>query len=291
MAGVNKEIWVAQLMEPFYAESSFLDYAQDMTQFVEYNTINLADAGIDPAVLINNNVWPIPTTQRTDTPIAIPLDTLDTENTLVRNVEEMETAYDKMESVLKGHRRALRASSLKRAAHAYAPNGNTTLTPILEATGAIRADTGRKILLIEDVIKLQRAFDMIEAEGKRVMVLHPYHVEDLLTQDSKAFKEFATLPNGAVRNIYGFTMMKYPHTAVFNGTNVKKSFGSAAVVASDRYSSLAFLEGEVMKADGSVEMFDRLRDPDQRGDIVGFQKRFKALPTRSKFIGSLVSGT
>lgn len=278
-------------MEPFYAESSFMDYAQDMTQFVEYNTINLADAGIDPGVIFNNSVWPIPIAQRTDTPLALALGTFDTQNTLVRNVEEMETAYDKMESVLRGHRRALRNQSLQRGAWAYSPQANSPLTPIVAATGAVRADTARRKLTIEDLIAAQAAMDMLDAEGRRVMVLHPYHVQDLLAQDASAFKEFASMQQGQMKDLYGFTMTKYRSTAVYDGANVKKAFGAAAVPASDRYSSFFFLEGEVMKADGSVTMFDRLRDPEQRGDIVGFQKRFIALQVRSKYVGALVSGT
>ena len=289
MAGINKEIWIAQLMEPFYAEASFLDYAQDMTQFVEFNTINLADAGIDPAVLVNNAVWPIPVTQRTDTPIAIPLDTLDTVNSLVRNIEEMESAYDKMESILGAHRRALRSASLQRAAFAYSPTGNTANTPVLVASGAVRADTGRKKLVINDLIAAQAALDMIDAGPDRVLVLHPYHVQDLLEQDATAFKDFASRPSGQIVNLYGFKLDKYRSTAVYDGAGAKKAFGAAAVPATDQYSSFFFMRNEVMKADGSVKMFDRLNDPEQRGDTVGFQKRFKALSIRNKYFGAIRS--
>ena len=44
-----------------------------------------------------------------------------------------------------------------------------------------------------------------------------------------------------------------------------------------------------MKADGEVYMYIREDDPEERGTIVGFDKRFIALPVRGKGIGSIIS--
>ena len=43
-----------------------------------------------------------------------------------------------------------------------------------------------------------------------------------------------------------------------------------------------------MKADGEVFMYARENDPEERGTIVGFDKRFIALPIRNKGIGANV---
>ena len=48
MATLEKEIWVNQLMENFYPDSSFLKYARDFSALVDYNAINMAEAGADP---------------------------------------------------------------------------------------------------------------------------------------------------------------------------------------------------------------------------------------------------
>ena len=58
----------------------------------EYNTLNLAEAGVLPTVYINNNTFPLTLAQRADTPIAISLDTLSTQPTIVRRVEQMESS-------------------------------------------------------------------------------------------------------------------------------------------------------------------------------------------------------
>ena len=44
-----------------------------------------------------------------------------------------------------------------------------------------------------------------------------------------------------------------------------------------------------MKADGEIHLYSRYDDPEQRGTIVGFDKRFIATPLRNKGIGAIVS--
>ena len=44
-----------------------------------------------------------------------------------------------------------------------------------------------------------------------------------------------------------------------------------------------------MKADGQIYMYARIDDPEERGTIVGFDKRFIATPIRNKAIGAIVS--
>ena len=48
MADLNKEVWVEQLKENFYPDSSFLKYVRDFSTLVENDAINMASAGVDP---------------------------------------------------------------------------------------------------------------------------------------------------------------------------------------------------------------------------------------------------
>ena len=89
MAGLQKEIWTDILLEQFYPQNSFIAEARDMSSLVEYNTINLAEVGANPSVLIDNSSYPIAVTSRTDLPKTLALKTLDTTSTVVRNVEAM----------------------------------------------------------------------------------------------------------------------------------------------------------------------------------------------------------
>lgn len=123
------------LMEGFYPDRTFLSRSVDMTAMVEYNKINLAEAGVAPDVLVDNTDFPVPTASRNDTALELPLHTFDTKNTVVRNVEEMETAYAKMESVVRQHRNTLQAKTAAYAANSWAPTKAADLTPVKPTAG------------------------------------------------------------------------------------------------------------------------------------------------------------
>lgn len=287
MAGLRKEVWVKQLMEKFYPVSSFLNYVKDFSPLVDNDAINLAEAGIDPKVLVNNTTYPIAVVKRDDKPIRIELDLFETENTLVRRPDAIEYAYDQLESVLMGHRNVLKATTGAKAAHAYAPDEDTDETPVIQTTGDIYKD--RKRLTIEDILLLKERFDNANVPlEERYMVLHPSHLTDLILFDVKAFKLITDFVNGEPNRLAGFGMLQFSQMAYYGSDLKKKAFGSA-IMDGDAFCSLAFQRGEVMKADGQVHMYATIDDPKERGAIVGFDKRFVALPIRNKGIGAIVS--
>ncbi|TRX39065.1 hypothetical protein [Flavobacterium restrictum] len=290
MSTLNKQVWISQIMENFYPEASFLNYAKDMTEHVENDKINLADCGFDPDVLINNTTYPIPIVQRADMPLSIELDLYETENTLVRSPEAVELAYNKLESVIYGHRMTLRAKSGQKAAHAFAPNSDTENTPILVTTGDNNGD-GFKRLIPEDILKLKKKYDLLDVPyDNRYLVLDPNHVEDLILYDLKAFKDITDFKNGQPTRFAGFNILQYTKTAKYNLLAKTKLPWGAVSDANTTYGSFSFSSEEVMKADGSVKMFERIDDPELRATVVGFDKRFIALPIRNKAIGAIIAG-
>lgn len=287
MATLEKEIWVNQLMENFYPDSSFLKYARDFSALVDYNAINMAEAGADPKVLVNNTTYPIKITQRVDKPLRIELDKFETENTLVRRPEVIEYSYDQLESVLMGHRNTLRAKTAMKAAHAYAPQEDSTYTPVIQTTGA--AVSGRKRLQIDDILLLKERYDnaMIPLEG-RYLVLNPSHVTDLILFDAKNLGNLTDLQNGKPKRFAGFNILQTASTPKYNSSLQKIAFDGEE---EGNFCSFSFHSDEVMKADGDVFMYARENDPAERGTIVGFDKRFIALPIRNKGVGAIVSAS
>ncbi len=287
MADLRKEVWIKQLLEKFYPDSSFLNYAKDFTSLVDHDVLNLAEAGIDPRVLVNNTTYPIDVVKRDDKPIRIELDLFETENTLVRHPEAIEYAYNQLESVIMGHRNVLKATTGAKAAHAYAPDADTVETPVIRTTGEVY--NGRKRLAVEDILLLKERFDNADIPlENRFLVLHPSHLTDLILFDVKAFKDITDFENGQPKRLAGFGMLQFSKMAYYNSSLVKKPFGSV-VAGDDAFCSFAFQSGEVMKADGTVQMYAAVNDPKERGAIVGFDKRFVALPLRNKGIGAIVS--
>ena len=289
MSTLNKQIWISQIMEKFYPEASFLNFAKDMSENVEYDKINLADCGFDPEVLINNTTYPIAVAERTDTPLSIELSLYETENTLVRSPQAVELAYDKLESVIYGHRMALRAMAGNKSAHAYTPTQDTTNTPVLITTGDNNGD-GFKRLVPEDILKLKKRYDLLEVPFEnRYLVLDPNHVEDLILYDLKAFKDITDFKDGQPNRFAGFNILQYTRTAKFDFTTRQKLPFGAVANENTVFSSFSFSSEEVMKAMGNMKMYEKIDDPEQRATIVGFDMRFIALPIRNKAIGAIIA--
>jgi len=290
-ADLLTQIWIKQLMDKFYDPGMHLTRSVDMSEFVNNNVIHLADAGVDPDVLVNNSTYPIATMERADSPLELALDRYRTKNTVIRDAEAVQLAYSKLENVIAGHRNKLREETIARATHAWAPDADGTYTPVFETSGEDRADgSSRKALTVKDVAKARRLFDKLKVpQTGRVLVLCPEHQEDLINEDTNLFKQFANMRSGEVLQIFGFDVYVSTLTATYNsGTGAKKAYG-AADAGTDSPSTLIYHEGEVMRADGDVTMFARLRDPEADGDIVGFAKRFIGLPIRGKYQMSIYS--
>jgi len=279
MASVFKEIFTSIILSLFYPDGSWLNELTSMDHMVDNNTINLAECGADPEVVENNNVWPLVPVQRTDTGIRIPLATFDTKPTHITNVEEMETAYNKAESVATQHANTLRKKASVSAAYNIAPASHTSNTPVLKTTGADRGD-GTKAITYRDITELSLAFDNgdLPQEG-RILLLSPQHKADLKNEDIKLYKQMMIDGNIDTFKIYTFTgNPKYNVT-----TGAKMPYGSATGAVT----SVAFVKSEAMRAMGTIEGEPEKRWADYRGWLLGFQMRFVALPFRSYGIGAI----
>ena len=281
-------VWINQLTKKFYPDSSFLNYTKDFSSLVENDAINMADAGVDPDVLINNTTYPIQVVNRVDTPIRIELDLFETKNTLVRRPEAIEYSYDQLESVLMGHRNKLRARTAEKAAHAFAPLKDSEFTPVISTTGETSGT--RKRMSVEDILLLKERFDSVDIPlEERYLVLNPKHLSDLILFDVRAFKDLTDIVDGKPKRFAGFNVLQTSATPFYNATSLEKIAFTKTPGDTDVFCSFAFQKEEVMKADGTVHMYAKYDDPEERGTIVGFDKRFIAVPIRNKGIGAIVS--
>lgn len=292
-AGLLKEIWLDEIKQNFYADAPHILRSQDMSSMVYNSVINLADAGINPNVLINNAIYPVPTVGFGATPLVLPLKTFDTENTSVKNVINKQYMFDAVKQIVSQHKAALQERIFENVTHSWAPQSNAQLTPVLAATGAVKVLTGRRRLTMSDIATLQRAYDIAKIpQTGRVLVLCPDHRQDLIDEDRTLFKQFAELKTGEVFPLYGFTIYQYALNPLYTTAGVKKAFGAALVPATDCYASISWCDNEVMRAAGKLEMFWRPKEqnPEQREDVIGFQQFYTGLPIRNKTMGAIYSG-
>lgn len=286
---IVKEIWTDQVMENFYPDTSFLMYVKDFSADVNNNIIHLTEAGVDPEVLTNNTTYPIEIVgTRADTDLPIQLDKFETKNTVVRRPDVIQLNYNQLDSVLMGHRNTLRTTTGIKAAHAYCPNSDSSFTPVFGTTG--ETSEGVKRMTITDVLKMKRMYDNLDIPlDKRFLILHPNHLEDLILEDTKTFKDIVDIKNGVLNRFAGFNVLQFTKNPRYNSDTLAKVALNAAPSSTDTFCSFTFYGDEVMKADGDIYMYLREDDPEQRGAIVGFDKRFIALPIRNKGIGAIVA--
>lgn len=120
-------------------------------------------------------------------------------------------------------------------------------------------------------------------------MLDPRHTEDLILTDLKSFKDITDFVDGNPKRFAGFNILEFTKNPTYNATTLQKEKFGKAKAETDTFCSFAFSGDEVMKADGSFKMYERMNDPELRGTVIGFDKRFIALPIRNKGIGAIVS--
>lgn len=274
--GLAAEIWIPDVKEKFYPDNSFLTQPQDLSSLVDNDAINLAEAGIDPDVLVNNTVYPVGGADASDAPLRMILNTYDTTSTTVRNAVALELVYDQRALYTGKHKKALLQQFGIDAAYAYAPASNAALNPVIDAS----ADAVDVIL--DRIIDLQTAYNNADAplEG-RVLVLDPNHAAIIAKEDKKLYKAFESTPGSM---LFGFKIYMFSRNPIYiKATGVKAAKGTAYVDGTHLKSSFAFLADEVMKAQGTFKLFSKLNDPGEKGDVFNFQMRGLVSSIRGKY--------
>lgn len=282
--GLNKEIWIPEIIEKFYPDDSFLAHSKNLDAWVDNNTLHLQEAGIDPAVYIDNEQYPIPVAVRSDIPHEIVLKRFDTENTVHINAIEIEESAEKRQSVIEGHRNSLRQKFARLAAFNWAPIKNSDYTPVKAANGQKNL-RGYKALTYQMVMDMELAFDELEVPPEeRILVLNPLHAMDLRMQDIEMYKAFYN-----EKKLFSFTVTRSSLNPKYDGVTGQKLPWNAAVSANEAPCSLFYYKDAVGRARGKVDMYSRLNDPQYRGDVVGFNMRGIATPVTGKYLAAVYS--
>ncbi len=285
LAGLNKEIWLPEIIEKFYPSNALLSFCKNLDAWVDNNALNLQEAGVDPKVYIDNVVWPIPISTRADIPHQLPLKRFDTENTVHRDAIEVEESSQKRQSVIEGHKKSLLKKFTALAAFNWAPQQDGANTPVAETTGTKVNKKGFKALTYEDILDMELRFNEMEVpEDERVLALNHVHAADLMLQDLAMYKAIWN-----ENKLFSFKVVRCSQTPVYLTTTKQKAAWEAAATGNDVPSSLVYHEMSVGRCQGDVDMYSRLKDPEHRGDIIGFNMRGMALPITGKYIGALIS--
>lgn len=275
-----------ELIKQFRHDNSWLSELRSKNGWVNKDVIKIPKRGAAPAVLINNNVYPIASNKRDDSHVILSLNKYDTENTTVTEDELYALPYEKVSDVQQQHREELEDVTAQHALHAISPQSNTATTPVLTVTGT--AVAGRPTLASKDVIGLKERMDKLNVpKAGRILVLCPEHVSDLLNEDRTFYQQYHNAKDGNLTTMYyGFKIYESNYTPTYT-TNAKIAFGAAdgAQVA-----SICFSNKWAVKATGTVSRYSRdaKDDPENRENTLGFRLWFIGVAIRDEGIGALV---
>lgn len=294
-AGVYAEIWTGELVKALreFLAGSWLDGIPDQSSIVNNDVIHLVEVGVDPDVLINNTTYPIPLQALDDQDIAIQLDKFQTKVTPITDDELYAISYDKMSRVKESHSNAINDAKFAKAAHALCAQKNTAKTPVLQTTGEVDPQTGRRRLTVNDLVNLKEALDKLKVPtSNRRLVLCPDHVNDLLRTE-QVFREQYNIDRntGKVGNQYGFDIYTYGDNPVYTTTGEKKAVH--AVASSGEFQcSFAFYTPRVFKATGSTKMYysEASTDPEYQRNKINFRHYFIAMPKKADAGAVMMSG-
>lgn len=294
-AGVLKELWTGYLVEQLRRaeETTWLDGIPDNSSIVDNEVIHMVDVGGDPDVLIDNTTYPLEIQKLEDGDIAIKLNKFQTKPTPITDDELFALSYDKMQRVRSAHAHALNAAKFTKAAHALCPATNTAKTPVLSTTGAVDPETGRKKMVMADIVRLKKAFDQlgIPAVGRRLVLCND-HVNDLL-ESEQVFKEQYNInrADGTVGRLYGFDIYEYAYNPYYTTAGKKKDVGAAATEG-EFQASFAFYTSRVFKATGSTKMYYSLAstDPLNQRNLIDYRHYFVVLPQKKDCSVAIYSG-
>ncbi len=280
--GLNREIWVGSLKDAYLEKNTWLDEAEDLSQFInEAQILNFAEAGDYPEVYVNK-LDDVDAVEPSETPHAVELDTYDSQNYKIRNINLSTLPYDKIGFYTKKSAEAIRQKEALAAAHAFAPTTAGNKRIVLPTSGAVLS--GYKTCTIDDIQALAEQLDIAKypKEGRN-LVLEPTMWWQLIKNNDilKAqmqFQQKIGVIDPTIVAWYGITIHKYSHSVGYNVATSQKAALGTAKGADVVDTGFLFVKNEVFKASGSFDMSYNPFSTNTKGRAheFGFQHRFKA---------------
>lgn len=265
MAGLNKEVWIPGIKENPIPDTSFVSASVDMSEYVENNTLHLAEAGVDPDIYENyfdGNENPLPVQNIQDIPSEVVLKTYSSAQTRHRNLQDIELQYNKKESLIKRHKRSMVKNLGVIASRAWTTETNDAFNKFM--------NLGANDSVIDAIIDLEAFYGDLDMDGEELnLCLSPEFRARIRKEDYKLYKAMNANPG---ETFYGFKIWKYSKTPLFTSAGVKKPKG-ATKEAGDKRCSFAWATEEVFTCLGDTEMYENLRDSGLQADTLSFAQR------------------
>lgn len=281
--GLQTEVWIADIKEQPLPDTSFITQSQDFSGYVKNNTLNLAEAGVDPDVHLNyfsQNNDELPIQDINDIPHEVLLQIWSTNQTKHNNLLEAELSYDKRASVLNRHRNALAKNMAKRTAFSWSAATNDAFNKII--------NLGATDSFLDAIIDMKAFMKKLDIDISTMnIILQADHEARIEKEDKKLYKEINS-EKGAT--LYGFKIFNYSQTPYYTSAGVKKPWGST-IESTDKQSSIIWSSEEVFRCTGDVEIYPTLKHSGWQSDLFSMAQRALNGKIRSnapKYFGAIL---
>lgn len=292
-AGINPEIWQNFIAENLFRGMEFVRNAFNADQFVVGGRIvHIPQAGNKPTGKRNRVNLPATVSRRSDTDVTYALDEFTTDPTLISNAELLELSYDKLASVLGDHVNYLRQLIGDWMPYNWAPATNIIRTTGGNVAAHLDNATGnRKLITIADYRKAK--FEMNKqgvSSENRFSLIDSNSLDQLISSlsitDAKDFSRIYDPITGSIGKIEGFNIIERPQVIRYtNASTPVVKLPDAAGAATDNATTLFWQKDAVEKAEGTIEMFEKLKDPTFYGDIYSALVRLGGRIRRADEVG------
>ena len=271
---VQKEIWVRDIQEMLFEGVEFANRSMDHKAYISGKTVHVPQAGAAPSVVKDRSSFPATIAQRTDTDLTYNMAEFTTDPILIRDIEELQTEYDKRASILRAHIEVLNdilgknilynwAGSATNTVGTSGADSNLALPPIGSGT--------RKKLTMTDLRNTALAMDKqnVPSNG-RVCILPAamyYELFDDVSLINRNVMGKETLPAGVIDRIFGFDIYIRNTANRFTTGGALKAVGTSDA-ATDKLAGLAYHPSFVSKAMGDVKVFTDEDKPEFYGSVM-----------------------
>ena len=281
--GVQKEIWLNEIVANLFKDNDFLNYAVNEDQYViQGKVVHIPQAASPSKVERNRKTLPASITRRKDVDVVYVLDEYTTNPRLIESADKVELSYDKMSSVIEEDQAALTEQVAEWMLYHWRPE---VAEQILRTTGesvpahVVNATGNRKRLTLADVRAAKVKLDKQQISKADRHALIDTDMMDQLSKDlqitsARDYSVMYDAVTGRIKNLEGFIIHERSTVlAADNASTPVVLSPEDATVASSNGVSLFWQRQAVSRAMGTKEMFDSLSNPQYFGDIYSFLLR------------------
>lgn len=239
------ELWADTLVGNLFSSDSILSKATDYSEFIKGHKVHVPNAGTPATITKNPDEFPVKAGERKD--VDFDLDTFAIQPIRVGRTEELETSYNKRESVCSEARQALKEAVAQ----------DTIKKWCLSSTKVRKKNDGESVKKWFVAAAEQFATDKVLATDRYVMLTpaNYYALLDSMTEnEALAFSKSADVAKGVLGNLLSFNVVQ--DYLLPDGVDMLAWQKNSVGVAKD--------EPELFVDEGSATMY---------GDVISGQER------------------